>query len=124
MCPGDILALSLAIDLAATLVTRRLHSVQLLAYIPTGKIDKASSVAIQLVPRSLPSEWQREVALRLLRDSFRKVCRKLIWKDALALQAGRLHKYSDAEGRVAEGISALNGYDGVKRFESAGRTLF
>ena len=123
-CPGDILALSFTIDLAATLGDKRAAlraATTVYSYWQDRqRVMAGYSIGASLIAVGLAAGGRFDIAEGFLRKSVPHVdlegCGGIAsWAFALVY---------DAEGRTAEGISALNGYDGVKTFESAGLLFF
>lgn len=124
MCPGDILALSFAIDLAATLGDKR-AALRAATTVYSYWQDRQNtltgySIGASLIAVGLAAGGRSDVAEGFLQKSMPHI--DLEGCGGIASWAFGL--IYDASGRVAEGISALNGYDGVKKFESSGLLFF
>jgi hypothetical protein len=124
MCPGDPLALSFAIDLASVLGDRE-SALRAATTVYSYCMDRQLvmpnfSVVASLMAVGMAAGGHFTAAENLILKISPQIdfdgCKALIsWANS--------HAY-DAEGRVAEGISALCNYDGVKYFEAAGLLFF
>lgn len=124
MCPGDVLALSLAIDLAATVGNKEaaLHAAtSVYSYWQDRQsVISGYSIGAALIAVGMAAGGRAAAAEGLLHKSVSQID----LEGCTGIASWAFANIYDAEGRVAEGISALNGYDGVKRFESAGLLFF
>ena len=128
LCPGDALALSLAMDVAQvvgdrTMAARIATTVAAYWYERRGGWITPSipghAMISSLIALGLAVDGRREDAEPLADQSMRKG-RKFC--GALATWAyAHIH---DASGRVAEGISALANHDGMVNYEGAGLLFF
>mmetsp|Transcript_19458 Transcript_19458/g.30023 ORF Transcript_19458/g.30023 Transcript_19458/m.30023 type:complete len:504 (+) Transcript_19458:1-1512(+) len=125
-CPGDVLALSLAIDIAQTLGDKQaaLRAAGSVASYWHERGDRQRTILGYTIVTAWISlgfavggrftEAER-LASRALREDV---------SGAGGISTLALAHAFDAEGRTSEGISFLAGYDGVKAYESCGLSFF
>lgn len=124
-CPGDALGLSLAMDLAFSTGQREaaleIATICFSYWQDRKQMIPGYTIGASWIAVGLAAGGRFAAAEALLHQSNPNVidlegCSGISsWGMALVL---------DAEGRVAEGISTLKGYDGVRRFETAGLLQF
>ena len=124
MCPGDILALSFAIDLAATLGDKR-AALRAATTVYSYWQDRhhampGYSIGASLIAVGLAAGGRSDVAEGFLQKSVPHID----MEGCGGIASWAFGLIYDSSGRVAEGITALNGYDGVKKFETAGLLFF
>lgn len=124
MCPGDALALSFAIDLASTLGNKdaalRAATSVYSYWQDRQSIIPGYSIGASLIAVGLAAGGRFDAAEGLLQRS----ASQIDLEGCAGVASWAWASVFDAEGRVAEGISGLNGYDGVSNFDSAGLLFF
>jgi hypothetical protein len=124
-CPGDALALSFALDLASVLGNKdaaiRAATSVYSYWSDRQSVISGSSIGASLIAVGLAVGGRFAAAEGLIQSS---VYHTIDVEGCGGLMSWAMAHVLDAEGRTAEGITTLNTYDGVQKFQSAGLLFF
>ncbi|CAB9500783.1 repeat protein 38 [Seminavis robusta] len=127
-CPGDVLALSLTMDLAYMLGDKAM-ALRAATSVSSYWNERRGGIIQAAIPGyNIACSWQAVgFAVGGRREEAEQIAERNLAKDTQntgAVTTWALAHVFDAEGRVAEGISYLANFDGTRNYEGCGLLFF